>query len=151
MSSAEQAEREFARAKRYDRPLATIMFDLDRFKRVNDTYGHAVGDQVLQAIGRRCARDLRKIDLLARYGGEEFIALLPECGLAAAKSAAERLCQSIHQATFDTNAGPVRITISLGAAEMDAACTSLDELLHRADRALYQAKQSGRNRVCLWE
>jgi diguanylate cyclase (GGDEF)-like protein len=146
----EQAEREFARAKRYLRPLAAVMLDLDRFKRVNDTYGHAVGDQVLQAVARICRRELRKIDILARYGGEEFIALLPESELPEAGQVAQRLCDRVAAATFDTNAGPVKLTVSLGIAGLDQNCADLDELLRRADHALYAAKQAGRNRTSAW-
>ncbi len=146
----EQAVREFARARRYERPLAAIMLDLDRFKRVNDTYGHAVGDQVLQAVARICRRELRQIDLLARYGGEEFVALLPESELVEAGQVAQRLCDRMAAAIFDTNAGPVKLTVSLGVAALDHDCAELDDLLKRADRALYAAKEAGRNRVHSW-
>ncbi len=147
----EQAAREFARANRYARPLAAVMLDLDRFKRVNDTYGHAVGDQVLQAIARICRRELRQIDLLARYGGEEFIALLPESELDEARQVAQRLCDRIAAAIFDTNAGPVQLTVSLGVAALDKDCADLDELLNRADQAMYAAKKAGRNRASIWQ
>ena len=147
----EQAAREFPRARRYARPLAAVMLDLDRFKRVNDTYGHAVGDQVLQAVARICRRELRQIDLLARYGGEEFVALLPESELAEAGQVAQRLCDRIVAATFDTNAGPVQLTVSLGVAALDEDCDHLEELVKRADQALYAAKQAGRNRASIWQ
>ncbi len=147
----EQAAREFPRARRYARSLAAVMLDLDRFKRVNDTYGHAVGDQVLQSVARICRRELRQIDLLARYGGEEFVALLPESELAEAGQVAQRLCDRIAAATFDTNAGPVQLTVSLGVAALDEDCDHLEELVKRADQALYTAKQAGRNRASIWQ
>jgi diguanylate cyclase (GGDEF)-like protein len=123
------------------------MLDIDHFKQVNDTYGHAVGDQVLRAVARRCRESLRGIDLLGRYGGEEFAALLPEDELAGARRAAERLRQHIANAPVDTERGLLNITISLGAAAVSEGCPDLTALLDRADAAMYAAKKAGRNRV----
>lgn len=143
----ELGEREFDRARRYYRPLAAIMLDIDYFKRVNDTYGHATGDLVLHTVADRCRKNLRDADLLGRYGGEEFVALLPENDLQGAYNAAERLRECIIEAPIETPQGPLRITISLGVACFSEDCSSLTTLLNRADMALYEAKRAGRNRA----
>ena len=145
----ELAGREFERARRYRRPLAAIMLDIDHFKQVNDTYGHAVGDQVLRAVAARCRENLRKIDMLGRYGGEEFVALLPENDLDGARKAAERLCQHVAEMPFDTLRGPLTVTISLGVTTFTESCPGLSELLNQADAAMYAAKAAGRNRVVM--
>ncbi|MFQ5596235.1 MAG: diguanylate cyclase, partial [Anaerolineae bacterium] len=147
----EFGRREVERARRFGRPLAAIMFDLDHFKRVNDTYGHATGDQVLAGLAARCRQALREVDLLGRYGGEEFAVLLPEIELADAGQVAERLRQSTAQAPFATDQGLMEITISLGVAPLDDECADLEALLQRADQALYAAKEAGRNKVCRFE
>lgn len=146
----ELAEREFDRARRYNHPLSVIMMDLDYFKQVNDTYGHLVGDQVLQTVAQRLQQELREVDLLGRYGGEEFTVFLPETDLVGVRQVAERLCQRVAQSPVDTERAPVSITISLGVVGLDESCTSLDVLIDRADQALYTAKQGGGNRVCVW-
>jgi diguanylate cyclase (GGDEF)-like protein/PAS domain S-box-containing protein len=147
----ELSRHEFERARRFGRPLAAIILDLDCFKVVNDTYGHVVGDQVLAGVAVLCRRGLREVDLLGRYGGDEFVALLLECDLAGVKGVAERLRQSIAQTPINTDRGSVTITTSLGVAVLDKECADLETLLNRADQALlYSAKRAGRNRVCVW-
>jgi len=143
------AEREFERARRYGRPLSTILLDVDHFKQVNDTYGHAVGDQVLRAVARRCRAALREIDVLGRYGGEEFVAILPESELGSARQTANRLRHSIADAPVDTDHVPLKITISLGVACLREDCLDLATLLNQADAAMYAAKRAGRNCVHL--
>jgi diguanylate cyclase (GGDEF)-like protein len=143
----ELAEHEFQRARRYKRPMSMIMLDIDRFKQVNDTYGHAVGDQVLRAVATRCHDTLRTIDFMGRFGGEEFILLLPENNLDGACNAAERLRQRVAEDPIETERGPVSVTISLGVAAIAADCPDLKTLLERVDAALYAAKKAGRNRV----
>ncbi|HBY98972.1 MAG TPA: hypothetical protein DEP84_34335 [Chloroflexi bacterium] len=146
----ELAEREFERTRRYERPLSAIMLDIDRFKHVNDSYGHAVGDQVLRAVARRCRDNLRDVDLLARYGGEEFAALLPESDLDGACEVAHRLCRCVAEAPFESDWGPLAVTISVGVASVTDDCPDVATLLNRADVALYEAKNTGRNRVGVW-
>ncbi len=156
----ELAEKEHSRAKRYGdlpparRPgtaLQGIVADLDDFKRVNDTHGHKVGDQVLVAVARRCRRQLRACDLLGRWGGEEFAVLLPETDLEGARRCGERLRRAVGSEPVETDAGPLRITLTAGIASLDAAEGDLEELFHRADRALYEGKRTGKNRVVVWD
>ena len=144
----ELAEYEFNRAHRYSRLLFAIMLDIDLFKQVNDTHGHAVGDQVLREIAECCHQTKREVDIVGRVGGEEFAILLPESDLAAACQFAERLRQIIAHKIIKTESGPVMVTASLGAATLDDECFTLDNILASADQALYTAKRNGRNRVC---
>ena len=144
----ELAQRAFDNARRFSQPLTALMLDVDHFKSVNDRFGHHVGDQVLRALADRCRKALRSIDVLGRYGGEEFAVLLPGTGRQpAATVLAERLRQAIAEEPVQTDAGPVSITVSVGVAAMDDATADPDALFQRADAALYDAKQSGRNRV----
>ena len=140
------AEHEVHRAVRYRRPLSVLTLDIDHFKRVNDTHGHAVGDAVIQALARLAQDRLRMTDLLARTGGEEFVVLLPETDLAGAALTAERMRAAVAVARLPTPAGELTCTISIGVAQL-AAHETLDALLSRADAALYRAKNGGRNRV----
>jgi diguanylate cyclase (GGDEF)-like protein len=139
-------EFEFQRARRIGRPFCAVIFDIDHFKRVNDHYGHAVGDQVLNRLVERCRKNAHVIDLLIRYGGEEFVILLPETNLESAKHFAERLRQAVMKDPFETSVGPLRMTVSIGVAEMNEQDT-LQTLIERADTALYKAKSVGRNCV----
>jgi diguanylate cyclase (GGDEF)-like protein len=143
----ELAEREFERARRYGHPLSAIMLDIDHFKQVNDTFGHAVGDEVLRGVAVRCQKNLREIDLLGRYGGEEFLVLLPENDPEGTRNAAERLRLCVADAAMDTSRGPVAVTISLGIAVSSGDCPNLTTLINRADMAMYAAKAAGRDRV----
>ena len=143
----ELADREFQRARRYRLPLAVMMVDIDEFKRVNDTYGHAIGDQVLQRVAECCRKELRGVDVIGRYGGDEFVALLPETGLSAACQVAERLRKTVAERVLDTKAGRVTVTVSLGIAVLDDDHLTPETLLDHADQSLYRAKQNGRNRV----
>lgn len=139
--------REVERANRFERPLSALMLDIDYFKDVNDSHGHLTGDQVLAGIATQFLRDLRQIDLIGRYGGDEFIALLPETDLENACQAGERLRQIVVESIFAKGSQPVRITISVGVASLHHGGENIDSLIERADRALYQAKEQGRNRV----
>jgi diguanylate cyclase (GGDEF)-like protein len=140
---------EMGRAHRYSRTLALIMIDVDNFKKVNDTLGHPIGDRVLRGISRILTEGLRRSDVLARYGGEEFAVILQETDRESARSVAEKLCRDIEEkASFpDGRNGQVRATISLGAAFFPLDAGNEEDLILRADQALYRAKSSGKNRV----
>lgn len=144
------ARREYERAVRYGHPLSAVMLDIDRFKRVNDTYGHAAGDHVLQSVARLLREKLREVDILARYGGEEFVILLPNTTLQGARQVAERLHHSVSKLEIHSNGARIQVTISLGVSQLGTRCPSLDALLECADQALYTAKQSGRDQVMVW-
>ena len=140
-------EIEFHRAKRYDRQIAVIMFDLDHFKNVNDRFGHTAGDEVLKEIGQYCMNSSRAIDIVARYGGEEFLILLPETDSRKAKVIAERIRSHLEEMRVYHDDDVISITASFGITEITPATLSLRDLIDNADQALYQAKENGRNRV----
>lgn len=142
----DQAEKEMERARRYDRASSLVMLDVDHFKRVNDTYGHAIGDQVLQKIASIAEVTLRPSDLFGRLGGEEFALLLPETNGTAAVIAAERLRHEIaeHPMTL-ADGSTVRVTASFGVAELSTSIGSLSAWLACADTMLYASKSGGRN------
>ena len=137
------------RAQRKIGSLVALLLDVDHFKKINDTYGHAVGDQVLISLADRCPEQLRKMDVVGRYGGEEFAVLLTDTDFLMGKAVAERLRAVVASTPIQTLAGPVRITISIGVARWDDELVDLATLLDRADQALYEAKAAGRNRVCI--
>lgn len=142
----EEAEREFRRAKRYGAALSLLMLDVDHFKEVNDTYGHEVGDHVLQSLAQTGLKVLRNVDIMGRMGGEEFAVLLPETGIDEAQGAAERLRASVEQTPVKVRGSvEVSCTVSIGVAQA-LEDETLDDLLRRADAAMYLAKDKGRNR-----
>jgi diguanylate cyclase (GGDEF)-like protein len=142
------AAQELRRAREEGLPLSLLMFDVDHFKKFNDTYGHAVGDRVLVLVSSCIRGSLRGTDMAARYGGEEFVVLLPGVALdEAASHAAERLRARVEGAALAIDDGSVRVTISIGVAQLTAEDAGLAGLLKRADDALYRAKAEGRNRV----
>ncbi|MBV6273782.1 diguanylate cyclase [Alcaligenaceae bacterium CGII-47] len=145
----ERGQTEQVRAHRYKRPLSALMLDLDHFKRVNDTYGHKMGDVVLQTLSALLLAHKREPDIAARYGGEEFVVLLPDTDLTAALQIGERLRKLVEQSAVVTDTGEtIRYTTSVGVAQMGGEVMTLECLLGRADQALYQAKRTGRNKVC---
>jgi diguanylate cyclase (GGDEF)-like protein len=146
----EAAPREFEHARRYQTPLSIIIFDLDRFKRVNDTYGHIAGDQVLASVAQRSRQSLREVDIIARYGGEEFIVLLPQTNLEGARLLANRLRERIVYPPVDAGGQHIPISASLGVATLDETCTNLQELVRRADAALYATKRTSRGSISIW-
>ncbi len=152
----QQLALELARAERRGTTLAVLMIDIDHFKRLNDTFGHHVGDTVLRDLSAILTRELREIDTAARYGGEEFILLLPETDLPGAKLVAERLRYAVEQASFSVGSNPAsghkteQVTISIGVALFPQEARLKPELLEAADTALYQAKAQGRNCVVLY-
>ena len=141
---------EVSRARRYDLPLALLMIDVDHFKKVNDTYGHQAGDQILIKTAALIAHSIREVDVVARYGGEELVVILPSTPAINATILAERLRKGVETQIAIPSApgGPeIRITISIGIAGLSPEITSTAALLEGADAAMYRAKSSGRNRV----
>ena len=137
------------RAADSNKPVSILMFDIDHFKRVNDTFGHDVGDEVLREVAVRSARNLRNFDLVARLGGEEFVVIMPDTDGESALMVAERLRQRIGDTPFQISApvGEITVTVSVGVAVGGRVGDTVDTLIKRADEALYEAKRSGRNRV----
>jgi diguanylate cyclase (GGDEF)-like protein/PAS domain S-box-containing protein len=136
---------EFRRARRFNRPLSAIMLDIDHFKKVNDQYGHATGDRVLNALAQFMKIHLREFDVLGRYGGEEFAIILPGADLNSARNVAYRLRQAVQDHTMVN--GSVTVTISLGVAQLSEDTLDFQSLINKADMAMYDAKRAGRNRV----
>jgi diguanylate cyclase (GGDEF)-like protein/PAS domain S-box-containing protein len=144
------AEKELSRARRYRNPFAIAMLDLDCFKAINDAHGHESGDRVLKEFAAICRDSLRESDLLARIGGEEFVILFPETTREKAAEVAERIREGVAATTvIAAQGGTIRFTASIGIAELAAIDKNIDALMGRADRALYEAKRSGRNRTCV--
>ena len=147
-----QAEQELSRAQRYGGLLSLLMMDIDRFKLINDTYGHQTGDVVLQSIGEMCREALREVDQVGRIGGEEFAVLLPETDAAQALEVADRLrLMAAQRGVFLDNGQRLLFSISLGVTTLTSGKATIDTLLGQADQAMYQAKRSGRNRVCVFD
>jgi diguanylate cyclase (GGDEF)-like protein len=146
----ELADNEFSRSQRYNHPLSVIMMDIDKFKLVNDTYGHAAGDQVLIRIAETCTGSMRTIDILARYGGEEFVVMLPETTAQEADLTAERIRLLVARTPIKIGESTIHVTLSFGVVELDQTCKNIEELMDRSDQAMYASKNSGRNRVTIW-
>lgn len=150
----EKLDSEISRALRHNSPMAVLMLDIDHFKRVNDSYGHSAGDQVLQCVGKVLKESCRVYDVPGRYGGEEFCIVLPETRIGNTTIVAERIRERLAATSIPVNDGSVIVTASIGIAGIESAPTegvlSPGALLERADRALYSAKNLGRNRVELW-
>jgi len=147
----ECAEHEVEVAARYRQPLSVIMFDLDRFKNVNDSFGHAVGDLMLQRVTQAACEELRSVDAIGRYGGEEFVILLPMTKAEQACPLAERIRTKVEKIRISTELGDATATLSIGIIEMDHAVKieTADSLIRRADAAMYSAKHAGRNRTVI--
>lgn len=161
LSRAETLKRieiEIERSERFNHPLAVLEIDIDHFKHVNDTYGHQVGDEILRSLTQCCLNVLRTNDSFGRVGGEEFVIILPETSQSHAIEAGERLRKAVECTTHNTSAkDPLRITISVGVAcfepeknKQNDRYLLIHELMKHADQAMYQAKDSGRNRTVLW-
>lgn len=138
---------ELARCNRYGQPLSLLMLDIDHFKHVNDTYSHAVGDQALRQLAAECNELLRSIDSLGRLGGEEFLVILPQTNLGDAQTAAERLRQAVAEQPIQSDGLSFNITISIGVSDCCPSDADIETAIHRADIAMYRAKENGRNRV----
>jgi diguanylate cyclase (GGDEF)-like protein len=132
-------------------PLSLVMVDIDHFKKVNDTFGHTEGDQVLCKIASLLKGSIRKKDTVARYGGEEFILILPEASLEASFVIAERIRRLIESTLFEVGQAQVNLTVSMGISNFPShRAKSKEELIKMADKALYDAKRGGRNKVCIF-
>ena len=149
----EYAENEIIRSQRYNNEMSLIMLDIDHFKLVNDRFGHLIGDQTLKMIVDTCLSVLRKSDVMCRFGGEEFLVLLPETSKLDAVIAAKRICQAIAEQSLPTDSelGPVSVTVSIGITQLKSKTETLEDLIGQADQALYEAKETGRNRVCVFQ
>lgn len=150
----ELAVQEVYRLRRYGKALSLIMFDLDHFKNVNDTYGHEAGDKALQSVVEICRKGLRQSDIMGRWGGEEFVILLPDTTLVDGVTIAQRLCVSLEHNTIQTVGSTFIVTASFGVTGTNSCDNYLQEdlleqLFRKADSATYMAKDTGRNRVCV--
>ena len=146
----QRAATELSRSRRHHQPLACVMLDLDHFKTLNDTHGHPFGDEVLRRMGQLLTETCRTEDVVCRYGGEEFVVLTPGLDRKAASGLAERLRRAIAAIELQAGGTSVKLTCSFGVAEVDVSTQSSADLVRRADKALYEAKRGGRNRVvCL--
>jgi two-component system cell cycle response regulator len=143
----ESLEREIIRARRHDRPLSLLMFDIDFFKRINDHYGHLAGDYVLRELSDVVQSRIRRDEVFARYGGEEFVIVLPETPMDGASALAENVREKVAGHPFAFQSESIPVTISIGCALVRENDTAT-ELIQRADEKLYEAKRGGRNRVC---
>ena len=141
---------EYGKYKRYAHPFSLIMFDIDFFKPINDSYGHPCGDYILRAFSALLTSSMRSTDIVSRYGGEEFCCLLPETKIGPAKELAERIREKTEESIFTYHKTPLKITVSGGVAEVHPGIASVDALLEIADKALYQAKETGRNKIVVW-
>ena len=143
----ERAKQEIERTLRLKRTGIVIMMDIDNFKQVNDTYGHAVGDEALRQVASICKNNLRECDLFGRMGGEEFAILAPDVSLNEGRQLAERIRLSIKQSPVEIPPESFRITVSMGITEITQVYDSIEQLLQLADKGLYQSKELGKNRV----
>lgn len=141
---------EFQRARRYNLPLSMMMLDVDKFKSINDTYGHQAGDYVLKNFASLIMNNIRDVDICGRLGGEEFGLILPNTDSDYSLTLAERLRKAIEHYPFEINGKAVSITISIGVASFVENSVSFDQMLNNADSAMYWAKNNGRNRVALY-
>ena len=141
---------ELKRSERHETPLSLLLTDIDFFKKVNDTYGHPVGDLVLKGVSKVLLHEIRDIDIAARYGGEEFVVILPGTDSAGAKNSAERLRKAIMAETFSSDGRTLKVTTSIGIATVPADARTKEELIEKTDQALYHAKHNGRNRSVTW-
>jgi diguanylate cyclase (GGDEF)-like protein len=141
---------EIERARRFRQPVTVVMFDVDHFKRLNDTFGHAAGDEVLREIALLARETVRDVDTVARYGGEEFVLILPNTNAQGGRQIAERLREAIARTPFGHETRLLQVTASFGVAELTGEVREEGDLLRRADEALYEAKRRGRNRTELY-
>lgn len=137
-------------AKRQDRPLSVIICDIDNFKRINDAYGHGIGDEAIKVVAQTCIDALRQYDVFGRFGGEEFVLILPDTEESGAKLVGERIRRSLEEKIISAENVSFKMTASFGTATIREQDNSLQALIDRADQALYAAKENGRNQVEAW-
>ncbi|GCL53670.1 two-component response regulator [Microcystis aeruginosa NIES-3806] len=142
-------EKEWQRCHRYHRYFSVLVIDIDHFKHINDTFGHVLGDKTLITIAGAIKNCLRQVDSFGRFGGEEFVAILPETNLEDAGTLARRICQVINKLNIEIDRQKVRVTASIGVATFSPQDNNLETVIERADRAMFAAKNQGRNRVSL--
>ncbi len=146
----QRLEEEISRSRRHGSPLACVMLDIDHFKSINDTHGHATGDDVLRIIATIMRDHIRRSDIAVRFGGEEFVLVLFSNTTEGARHVAERIRADVEAHNFAQDGATLRVTVSVGISSFpDDNVPSADELMRRADAALYQAKEAGRNMVCV--
>ncbi|HPF47853.1 MAG TPA: diguanylate cyclase, partial [Emcibacteraceae bacterium] len=140
----------FSAANEKQTNVSLLMLDIDHFKKINDTYGHASGDEVLEEFSKRISSNIRSIDLAARYGGEEFVVVMPETDAGFALFIAERLRKTISDEPFRISGSdqPITVTVSIGVSIVSESCNTKEKLFAEADKGLYKAKETGRNKVC---
>jgi diguanylate cyclase (GGDEF)-like protein len=138
-------QEEVIRSNRYGTPLSISLLDLDNFKNINDTYGHTTGDEALRSVAARLREQIRHPDTIGRYGGEEFLIVLPNSEIQAASEQAERLCQRVRTLHVEANDHSITVTVSIGVAQYKIEDENWEQFLHRADEALYKAKDMGRD------
>ena len=144
-------QEEVIRSNRYGTPLSISLLDLDYFKRINDTMGHTTGDEALRSVSARLREQIRHPDSIGRYGGEEFLIVLPSSEIRAAAEQAQRLCQTIRALQVEANDYSFKVTISIGVAQYRIGDENWEQFLHRADEALYKAKDQGRDQWVIAE
>lgn len=142
-------EKEYLRAARYNNKLTLVMFDIDHFKTINDTYGHQCGDFVLKQISNAALQTFRKTDTVFRYGGEEFVVILTETDIEQSIIPLERFRKTVQTLGLNYQGQDVNVTVSLGACQLTSDISTKEELLQKTDEALYEAKNSGRNKIIL--
>jgi diguanylate cyclase (GGDEF)-like protein len=148
----EQANKELSRSVRSNMPLSILLLDIDFFKKINDTYGHQIGDTAIIELTKISQNTIREIDVAGRIGGEEFAILLPATDSGEAVAVAERLRKSVANMQLTITTGlSIDFTISIGVATLNNKKINIDSLLHQADIALYEAKNTGRNKVCIFK
>lgn len=144
----EMLDREFSRARRYGGTFGLLLFDIDHFKQINDTFGHLAGDAVLRQLGTLVRSQVRRDDVVARVGGEEFGVITPEVGVHGCRELARKLNRLVDDSTFEFDGARIDVTISCGVTEWEKSMQSTQALMQAADERLYEAKRTGRNRVC---
>lgn len=146
----EELKREYARHRRYGSSASLVIFDIDHFKKVNDTYGHQAGDTVIQSLAKIVSEQIRDTDIAGRYGGEEFVVLLPDVDAAGGRVFAERLRGVVERLQISHEGQVIPFTVSLGVADLSEPCHDHQQLIERADQALYGSKRNGRNQVTVY-